>query len=254
MELKLVGIASGNPAHLTAEATAAIRSADVILIPKKSEEKEELAAARLQLCDLIRPDRPSVVRLFDMPVRDPLIPDYRHRVELWHDAIADSWGRSLQDVAEGMQVVLLVWGDPSLFDSTLRIAARLQKKRSFTLSVLPGMTSVQLLTAAHAIPLNALAEPVLITTGRRLRDHGWPAGVDTVVVMLDGDCAFATLAPEGISIWWGAYLGMAGQILDQGALAEAGPRIIETRARARAARGWIMDCYLMRRQSADSAP
>lgn len=254
MDLKLVGVASGDLAHLTAEARAAILAADVLLIPKKGDEKEELAAARLQLCDLIRGGEGVGVRLFDMPVRDPSIGDYRQRVECWHDAIADSWAKALQGVAEGAQVVLLVWGDPSLYDSTLRIAARLQKSRSFTLSVLPGLTSVQLLTAAHTIPLNTLAEPFMVTTGRRLREQGWPAGVETVVVMLDGEGTFSTLDPEGIAIWWGAYLGMAGQILDHGPLAEAGPRILETRARARAERGWIMDCYVMRRQTSDKAP
>lgn len=86
-----------------------------------------------------------------------------------------------------------------------------------------------------------------ITTGRRLRDHGWPEGADTVVVMLDGDCAFRDLPPEGLTIWWGGYVGMAQEVLDHGPLAEAGPRIIAARAQARARHGWIMDIYLLRR-------
>ena len=55
------------------------------------------------------------------------------------------------------------------------------------------------------------------------------------------------LDPDGLAIWWGAYLGMANQILDAGPLAEAGPRIRARRAAARAAHGWIMDVYLLRR-------
>ena len=58
----------------------------------------------------------------------------------------------------------------------------------------------------------------------------------------------ATLVPTGISIWWGAYVGMKGEILDHGPLAEAGPRIVAARAEARARRGWIMDIYLLRRE------
>ena len=91
----------------------------------------------------------------------------------------------------------------------------------------------------------------MVTTGRQLRDHGWPAGVDTAVVMLDGQCSFTTLPADGLHIWWGAYLGMPQQLLDSGPLAEAGPRIETTRARARERHGWIMDIYLLRLQSAE---
>jgi precorrin-6A synthase len=66
--------------------------------------------------------------------------------------------------------------------------------------------------------------------------------------MLDGACSFRALAPAGITIWWAAYAGMADQVTDHGPLAEAGPRIIATRAAARARHGWIMDIYLLRRR------
>lgn len=112
----------------------------------------------------------------------------------------------------------------------------------------PGITSLQVLTAAHAIPLNTLAAPALITTGRRLRAGGWPEGVDTLAVMLDGGCAFETLADEGIAIWWGAYLGMPNQSLIAGPLEQAGAEIVRTRASLRAEHGWIMDIYLLRRE------
>jgi len=65
--------------------------------------------------------------------------------------------------------------------------------------------------------------------------------------MLDGDCAFRALDPGGVRIWWGAYLGMAHQILMAGALAEVGADILAARAAARARHGWIMDTYILRR-------
>jgi precorrin-6A synthase len=138
----------------------------------------------------------------------------------------------------------MVWGDPSLYDSTLRIAARLP---GVSTEVIPGITSLQVLTAAHAIPLNALAAPVIITTGRRLRETGWPAVADSIAVMLDSGGAFTTLDPEGVTIWWGAYVGMPQQALIHGPLAEVSDRILATRARLRAEHGWIMDIYLLRR-------
>ncbi len=131
---------------------------------------------------------------------------------------------------------------PASTNSTLRIARRLRPAPA--LRVVPGITALQALTAAHAVPLSELNGPVTITTGRRLRESGWPAGAERVAVMLDGACSFATLDPD-LVIWWGAFLGMEEQILDRGPLREAGRRIIETRARARAAHGWIMDTYLL---------
>ena len=99
----------------------------------------------------------------------------------------------------------------------------------------------------HGIALNGIGAPFTVTTGRRLRDEGFPPGVDTCVVMLDGECSFRSLDPTGLTIHWAAYAGMAEQITEAGPLAEAGPRIVAARAKARAAHGWIMDIYLLRR-------
>jgi precorrin-6A synthase len=82
-----------------------------------------------------------------------------------------------------------------------------------------------------------------------LREDGWPAGANTVVVMLDGGAAFQSLDPAGVNIWWGAYLGMAGEILIAGGLAEVGPAIAAARRDARERRGWIMDSYILKRSS-----
>ena len=248
IELTLIGIGTGNPGHLTLQAIDAMNAADLVLIPLKGAEKSDLAGLRRALCEThLRRPGPRVVD-FALPVREAENPSYRQGVDDWHDAIAAAWEREIraQIGAEG-RVALLVWGDPSLYDSTLRIAARLARVLPVTTRVIPGITAVQALCAAHAIPLNEIGAPVVITTGRRLRDDGWPEGADTVVVMLDGGCAFTTLAPEGVTIWWGAFVGMAEEVLHAGPLGEAGPEILATSAAARAAHGWIMDIYLLRR-------
>jgi precorrin-6A synthase len=185
---------------------------------------------------------------FAMPLRDAK-DGYAAGVERWHDAIAAQWEQAITQ-HKALRPALLVWGDPSLYDSTLRIAQRIGQRLPITLSVIPGITAIQALCAAHAIPLNALAAPVLVTTGRQLRDHGWPDCADRIVVMLDGECSFQGLKPQGVRIWWGAYLGMPNQLLDHGPLAQAAPRIIARRAKARADHGWIMDIYLMQRDPA----
>lgn len=113
--------------------------------------------------------------------------------------------------------------------------------------MIPGITALQALTAAHAIPFNTLNGAVTVTTGRRLRDHGWPDGAQTVAVMLDGACSFQRLDPAGLRIWWGGFLGMPEQLLASGPLDMTGPQIVALREQARARHGWIMDCYLLRR-------
>ncbi|MBO9472679.1 precorrin-6A synthase (deacetylating) [Shimia sp. R10_1] len=246
--LSLVGIGSGNPDHLTRQALKTLEAADVILLPRKGDEKTELADLRRMIAAELLTTAPRIVE-FDYPVRDADTPKYLDGVNTWHDALAAIW----QDLiathapADG-HVALMVWGDPSLYDSTLRIADRLIARGiPLTVNVVPGITSLQMLTAAHAIPLNTLGDPVQITTGRKLREDGWPEGVSTVAVMLDGSCSFQHLDPAGLHIWWGGYVGMDQQILIEGPLAEVSAKIIKARADARAKIGWIMDIYLLRK-------
>ena len=244
-ELVLVGIGTGNPDHLTLQAIKALNSVDLILIPRKGQGKSDLADLRLQICAAVITNPGTQIVEFDLPVRDPANPDYLARVDDWHDAIAAVWATTIALHPGATRVGLLVWGDPSLYDSTLRIAARLQPAPKIT--VIAGITSMQVLTAAHGIAVNDIGAAFVVTTGRRLRDNGWPAGVDTVVVMLDGECSFTTLAPAGVSIWWAAYVGMPNQILMAGDLGMISAQIVAARAQARAAHGWIMDIYLLRR-------
>jgi len=67
--------------------------------------------------------------------------------------------------------------------------------------------------------------------------------------MLDGGAAFQSLDASGLYIWWGAYLGMADQMILSGPLAEAGKRIAAVRQEARERHGWIMDSYIIKRSS-----
>jgi len=250
IQLSLIGIGTGNPDHVTVQAQKAMNAADLILVPLKGDDKADLAGLRLAILRACVTNPTTRIETFDLPTRDPATPDYVTRVNDWHDAIAARWQAAIRaHLAQGggPRVALLVWGDPSLYDSTLRIAERVGKTLPLTLTVIPGITAIQMLCAAHAVPLNGLAAPVTITTGRALRDHGWPEGATTVVVMLDAGGAFDALDPKGLHIWWGAYVGMSEQILRAGPLADIAADIVATRASARAAHGWIMDIYLIRK-------
>ena len=48
--------------------------------------------------------------------------------------------------------------------------------------------------------------------------EGFPADVDSVVVMLDAEDTYKRFADQDIDIYWGAYVGMPDEILVSGKL------------------------------------
>lgn len=244
-ELSLIGIGTGNPDHITLQGAQAIRAADLILIPRKGENKADLAGLREEIIAKVT-ETPPQIAYFDIPKRRS-DDGYLQGVDEWHDAIALRWQEAMAAHPEASKIALLIWGDPSLYDSSLRIASRLDPQPHKR--VIPGITALQALTAAHAIPINDIGAPYVVTTGRRIRDEGWPSDATKVAVMLDGECSFQALDMEAFDIWWGAYVGMTEEILIHGPLDEVAEAILTTRAQARADHGWIMDIYLLQKRS-----
>ncbi len=246
----IIGIGAGNPEHLTLEAIAALNRADVLFIPDKGEEKAALRRLREEICArfIRKPSWRSVP--VSIPARAKAGDDYRGVVDDWHQRIAGSYRKLFEtELAEGETGALLVWGDPALYDSTLRIMERVAASGlPLDWQVYPGISSIQVLAARHRIPFNTIGGAILITTGRRLA-AGFPADQDSVVAMLDGEQAFDRIDPQGLDIWWGAYLGTADEILIAGPLADVAADIRRARAEARERHGWIMDAYLLRRRA-----
>jgi precorrin-6A synthase len=240
--IHVIGIGAGDPDYVTAEAVRALNDTAVFFAMDKGEAKDDLVALRRQICErfIVDPCYRFVELADPQRAKDT---DYRQAVAQWHSARAAVWADAIERelALEGVGA-FLAWGDPSLYDSTLRILEKVAERVEITYDVIPGITAIQALTARHRIPLNDIGEPVLITTGRRLAADGL-AG--SVVVMLDGECAFRSCPPQ-TRIWWGAYLGTPDELLVSGAVGEVGEKIAELRAEARAAHGWIMDTYLLR--------
>ncbi len=241
-DLSLIGIGTGSRQHLTREAEETIRQMSVMLIPRKRASTADLFDLRNELLKDV--GYSGVIQPFDYPKRNPKYP-YLEGVRRWHEEIASRWQRALSELSMEGRVGLLIWGDPTLYDSTMRIARHI--KPPPRVQVFSGITAIQALTSAHAIPLNSLAGSIKVTTGRRLQRDGWPANIESVVVMLDGEVSFTTLTEPDLEIWWGAYLATPNQILIHGRLPEIGERIVQRRAEARDQVGWIMDTYLMRK-------
>lgn len=252
-KILVIGIGAGNPEHMTVQAINALNRADVLLIPVKGDEKAFLADARREICDRFLTNPACRILDYAVPVRRA-DGSYEDGVNDWHRAIAAVYARTLlTSVGEDETLGLLVWGDPMLYDSTLRIIehVRTAGRVAFEMEVIPGITSVQALCAGHGITLNRIGLPVQITTGRRLAE-GWSDGTNDALVMLDGVQAFRTVDDPQAEIWWGAYLGTPHEILLSGRLADMAPTIVETRRKARETHGWIMDTYLIRRAASES--
>jgi precorrin-6A synthase len=251
-KILVIGIGAGHPEHITIQAINALRTVDVLFITDKGADKEDLARFRREICATYVPERTFRTVVIPDPDRDRAPHDYQAAVASWHDQRAALYETLFaQELGDHDCGAFLVWGDPSLYDSTIRILRQITERGAvqFDYEVIPGITAVQALTARHRIPLNRVGEPVQITTGRQLAAQAGQASHLThdSVVLLDGECAFSKLSDDGLEIYWGAYLGTADEILLSGPLAEIAPRIQETRAAARARKGWIMDTYLLRK-------
>jgi len=248
----VIGIGSGNPDHLTREAVAALNHVDVFLVADKGAAKHDLVSLREEVCrTLVTHDHYRFVEVPD-PERGPGggdTVDYQAGVAAWHEARAQRYAEIIKaEVGEGRTIGFLVWGDPTFYDSTIRIIQSIVDLGvDLDLTVIPGISSIQLLAARHKIILNRVGQPIHVTTGRRLLDEYSPALGD-VVVMLDGELACGGLVARfgELTIYWGAQLGLPDEALISGRLSEVIDEIRAKRAAVRAARGWVMDTYLLR--------
>ncbi|KAF3468678.1 precorrin-6A synthase (deacetylating) [Streptomyces sp. Tu 3180] len=263
-KIHVIGIGAGDPDQLTLQAVKALRDTDVFFLLDKGEVKADLTRLRRDMLDAHVPEGTYRVVEARDPERDRSAGGaaYSPAVGDWRSARADIYERLIAgELGEDETGAFLVWGDPSLYDSTLAILEEVLERGAvaFAYDVVPGISSVSALVARHRTGLNRVARPVQITTGRRLAE-GFPEGVDDVVVMLDAHQTFRQYADgngadgedgEDIDIYWGAYIGTPDEILVSGPLAEAAPRIERLRAEARERKGWIMDTYLLRRRASE---
>ena len=253
VEVLVIGIGSGDPASLTGEAVAAMRRVELFLVADKGEVKSDLVQVRTELCrSVLGRDGYRVVEVAD-PERGPDAARdaaaYTAGVQDWHAARAERYAQVIRDeVGPDGVVGFLVWGDPAFYDSTLRIVAAVAERGlDLRTTVVPGISSLQLLAARHRLVLNGVGGSVHLTTGRRLVEE-YRADLGDVVVMLDGFLTCARLLDEhpDLHIFWGAQLGLADEVLVAGPLAEVLDEIRAARLAVRAARGWVMDTYLLR--------
>lgn len=239
MRVRVLGVGMG-PRHLTPEVAEALRGCDYVIAAEKRDDDGLLAARKAIAGDF----GVEVIAVTD-PERDRNDPaDYPAAVKAWHEARVTAYEEVLRE--HGGTAAFLVWGDPSLYDSTIRIVEQLAERLPIDYDVLPGIGAPQLLAARHRIVLHAVGQPVHVTTARRLRE-AVDAGQTNIVVMLGGSLDVDGLdGLDGWSIWWGANLGDGSEELVAGRLGDVRGALEAARARAKANAGWVMDVYLLR--------
>jgi precorrin-6A synthase len=250
VRVSLIGVGPGDPEQVTLEAVRALREVDFFVLTEKSaDEADPLARAREQLLERHLERPPTLARVADparerRPERTGTRQEYDAAVSAWHDARVAAYEEALE--AHPGHAGFLVWGDPAFYDSTIRILDKIRDRGRVPVDVrvVPGISSIQLLAARHGIVLHEIGQPLHVTTGRRLR-QAIDQGQDNVLVMLNRDVDLSGL--EDWRIWWGANLGTDHEEMVSGRVGDVSRDLAVARDRARAAAGWVMDLFLLRR-------
>jgi precorrin-6A synthase len=172
-KILIIGIGAGDPDYMTVQAINALNQADVFFVMDKGAVKEKLVALRKEIIErFITHDRYRIVEATS-PERRRDDSDYTSTVDELNRDKQQIFERLIADeMREGQCGAFLVWGDPSLYDSTIRIVEAIAKggQHEFDYEVIPGISSVQALAARHRVPLNLIGRSVEITNGRGIAE------------------------------------------------------------------------------------
>src|SRR6516162_6473907 len=129
----VIGIGAGNPDYVTVQAINALNEVDVFFIMDKGQEKEEFVRIRKEICDrYIKNKSYRTVETAD-PQRDRTASSYEPAVRAWHEQRTAVYERLVgEELGEHECGAFLVWGDPSLYDSTLRIIGQVIARGTVT--------------------------------------------------------------------------------------------------------------------------
>ena len=247
-KIYLIGIGPGTPDYLTVQAIEAMKGVDVFFFLEKRKGDEDFLKIRREILERYLDSGTYRVVSARIPKRKKG-GNYVEEVKAWREEVAEVVaGLIKNEMEEGENGALLIWGDPSLYDGHLEMLQHILKRGviDFEYEVIPGITSVQLLAARHKIPLNRIGEPIVITTARKLKECETDEVINTVV-LLDSRATFKRFEDTDIDIYWGGYLGAEDEILLSGKLRDIIEDIKRIRIEAKKKKGWLMDTYILRR-------
>ena len=117
----VIGIGVGDPEHLTIQAIRALNQVDVFFVVDKGPDKSSLVRLRHEILERYAEQDYRVVEAQD-PDRDRTAAAYPSAVGEWRARRADTYERLIADELTDRQCgAFLVWGDPTLYDSTIAV-------------------------------------------------------------------------------------------------------------------------------------
>ncbi|MBP5075067.1 precorrin-6A synthase (deacetylating), partial [Pseudomonas chlororaphis] len=121
--LLIIGIGAGNPDYITMQAVKALNRTDVFFLMDKGQSKDALIDLRREICEryIEQPGYRFVEAQSPERLRGAEV-DYRASVAELNRDKQRTFERLIdEELADGETGAFLAWGDPALYDSTIRI-------------------------------------------------------------------------------------------------------------------------------------
>lgn len=143
----IIGIGAGDPDHVTMQAVNALNEVDVFFIMDKGPSKAKLTELRKEMCC-------RYIKGTDYRFVEAASPEWTRGTENYRSTIEDL-NRDKQavferlvaeELADGECGAFLVWGDPALYDSTIRIVESIARggRRELDYEVIPGSSDLEI--------------------------------------------------------------------------------------------------------------
>ncbi|MCW4005329.1 MAG: precorrin-2 C(20)-methyltransferase [Candidatus Bathyarchaeota archaeon] len=149
-----IGVGPGDPELLTVKAVKALKTADVICVPKPHEDKPSMALGMIKPVLRERRTPPQLLELVFPMSKDEL-------------NVKKLWTKNAAIIAEstkaGKTLAFITLGDPMLYSTFLYLYERLKETHpELELEIIPGVTSVTAAAASARLPLAEKDEVVAI--------------------------------------------------------------------------------------------
>jgi precorrin-2/cobalt-factor-2 C20-methyltransferase len=149
-----IGVGPGDPELLTLKAAKALKSVDVLCIPKSHANKPSMALGMIQQILQERTKPPEIIELVF-----PMTKDEMNNRKLWvkNAAIVSSKAKT------GKLIAFVTLGDPMLYSTFLYLYEFIKETYpEVELEIIPGVTSVTAAAASAKLPLAEKEESVSI--------------------------------------------------------------------------------------------
>jgi precorrin-2/cobalt-factor-2 C20-methyltransferase len=183
-----VGVGPGDPELITIKAAKALKTAEVISIPKAHADKPSLALAIVKQIIEERPNPPKMLELVF-----PMTKDEEELERLWSqnaDIVA-------QKALTGKTIAFITLGDPMFYSTFIYLCQKMKEKHpEVELEIIPGVTSLTACAAVSKIPLAEKNEVIaVIPSGVDPKQIGEIARTADILVLMKGSKRLKGLVP-----------------------------------------------------------